>query len=73
MIHSRRSVTEAYAKSTKAPIQDDDRNDSAKQKVRATGKQENSNQKPVPQPDLNDRIIKIESGVAKISVDMNKQ
>jgi len=63
---------EAWAKTTKMSVHDDDRMDRTKQKMRATGQQETANQKFAPQSQANGRISKIESDVARMSTDVAK-
>ena len=64
---------EAWVKTTKMSVREQERTDRVKQKVRASGQQESGDKKPTSDSDSGSRICKIESDLAKISTNMYKQ
>jgi len=59
-------------KTTKTLVREQERTDRVKQKVRASGQQQSVDQKPTSDSDPGSRISKIESDLAKMSTNMNK-
>ena len=64
---------EAWVKTTKMSVREQERTDRVKQKVRASGQQESVDKKPTSDSDSGSRICKIESDLTKMSTNMYKQ